>query len=134
MDSQQEHRACGSCGFLSLRSLSVAAQTSPREFFEVDVLLRGTPKRAMYIRPNEPSELQCYRGSSAFPVITLSYEGLRAAHDDQPILKLLDTPRDCSKWFQYVPGFSPKERLVELRFQNLEADRKTFQSALSKSG
>jgi hypothetical protein len=45
---------------------------------------------------------------------------------------VLTTDRQCSKWYPYTQGFSPKEHVEELRMMQLEEDRRKHDLSLAQ--
>lgn len=122
MEEQAVQRKCLECGFLSLR---FDPWGSGPQYAEVAVerRVRGAlfhvadPQHERYAQPC------CLRGAIQF-VDELAPSGWSPSKPhikaEEPLLRILNNERTCSKWSKYVPGMDPGRMLEGLMFEALE--------------
>jgi hypothetical protein len=74
---------------------------------------------------NLPEEIAEILAAGGLPGADYADRGNEAAR------RVLYRDRQCPKWIRYQPGLDPAETYRELRTQELEADRRTFEQTLA---
>src|SRR5712691_1549915 len=59
-------------------------------------------------------------------------EGNLTIPDGDALRGVIYLDRECSEWYPYTPGFSPKEHVEELQMMQLEDDRRKHEIALAQ--
>ena len=125
---------CKTCGFLSL--YPPTANVATPKYFEV-VEENRESGRVEKVTPSDfqgpvIAEIRCYKRE-----VNLVQECLEKAKKEncelmKASLMVFEKDRQCPKWYQYTPGFSPKEHLDELKGAELEKSRRDFETQMEK--
>jgi len=101
-------------------------------FYEVQMEARTVdPRKARRLHlPTVPTlelkvNLACYRQVAIFPTDELTVGVLDT--DPDRARRAIEAERLCDKWCAHIPGFDPKEHLLEARQREVEQERKDFQ-------
>lgn len=118
---------CYSCGFLAKHCPGRNVPT-PR-FFEVEQYERESGRMfEQAVTASGPWEcaIICYRNAAEAGNDFVIFQD-RAGRDAKKALEVIHKPRNCSKWYQYTPGFAPAEHLTDLKMNELELRRQEFE-------
>jgi len=124
--------SCYTCGFLAKHCPGRNVPT-PR-FFEVEQYERESGRMfEQAVASSGPWEcaIVCYRNAAQARNDFVIFQD-RAGRDAKKALEVIHAQRDCSKWYQYTPGFNPAEHLTDLRMNELELKRQEFEHKMDR--
>jgi hypothetical protein len=135
--AEQDKGRCVSCGFIGRHAF---------EWFEVSQGERDTGNLYTATRGGISTKLGCIRNAANLAqergeklAIRLAgksivdAEGIvDVAAEYEALRDVLNTDRQCSEWYPYTQGFSPKEHVEQLQMMQLEEDRRQHDLALAQ--
>ncbi|MGA2778279.1 MAG: hypothetical protein ABSF94_12040 [Steroidobacteraceae bacterium] len=128
---------CVDCGYLSKRArMQNGGWRSHEGYFEADAVFRGNPSESFDFVPGETNavnkgEINCYRQAANLPAEISTVRAAKGISAFDPAQEVINRPRQCSRFFQYIAGIDPPGHFVEQKAAALEADRKTFENTLA---
>jgi len=126
MENNKSEGKCVSCGFLALYVPNSRVPTP--KHFEVDESKRKTGKVEMVATPfilgEFPANLCCYMNKFILD------DELPHDRSKDVIIEFIKKNRNCDSWYEYIPGFSPKEHLEMLKSAELEESRRRFEKKM----
>jgi len=125
---------CGTCGFLSKRTVPDGAYRSRPHmgFHEVEQIERQNPAVTFPFVPGETNawqrgEFACFRHAADLPREMREAMASEQLDEQGAAHKILWKDRSCAQWCEYEPGISPTGHFMDLKARRLEQDRQEFQ-------
>ena len=134
MEKSENEGKCVSCGFLAL---FVADNRSQTQYFEFNAG-RRLSGRAEKVSPTAfqgdvDCIVSCYRTAANLYKECVDIGLKKPTEEFLKVLEVINKDRNCDRWYEYIPGFSPKEHLEMLKSAELEESRRTFELQLFES-